>query len=174
MREPELGKRLLQAGREEGPGFPDAQCLAAMVLDRDRRRIRLLGGLILALWLVGAAGIAFVLYELAVHVPEYMAMQMDIRQGTVNPAGRQRFQEEYFGGFQIGMIVTASSVAILALAALGTFLLVLTTRRATLRQVNASLALISQQLSKLQQGREGAGAPEKISTSEGQGRPFDP
>jgi hypothetical protein len=174
MNEQELGKILLQAGAAEGAGSLDARRLAAMVLERDRRRIRLLGGVILALWLVGAAGIAFVLYELAVHVPEYMAMMMEIEQGNVDPMRRQRFQEGYFGGFQIGMIITASSVAILALAALGTFLLVLTTRRATLRQVNSSLMLIAERLAQLQRAREGTGAAYQPSTSEGEDRPIEP
>jgi hypothetical protein len=59
---------------------------------------------------------------------------------------RQRIQENFLFGFQIGLSLTVCSVAILALAALGTFLLVLASRRATLRQVNASLALISNRL----------------------------
>jgi hypothetical protein len=51
-------------------------------------------------------------------------------------------------------VVISCSAAVLALAALGTFLLVLDTRRATLRQINASLALISERLERLQNMRE--------------------
>ena len=146
MHEHELGKALLRAGAAEGRDLPDARQLAATVVARDQRRLRLLGGLILALWLVGAAGISFVLYELAVHVPEYMRLQMKIEEGGVSMEHRQRIQENFLFGFQIGLSVTVCSVAILALAALGTFLLVLASRRATLRQVNANLALIANRL----------------------------
>ena len=67
---------------------------------------------------------------------------------------RQSITESSLAGFQIGIVVISCSVAVLALAALGTFLLVLDTRRATLRQINASLALISQRLERLQELRE--------------------
>jgi hypothetical protein len=43
------------------------------------------------------------------------------------------------------------SVAVLALAALGTVLLIFASRRATLRQVNASLMVIGEQLKQLRQ-----------------------
>jgi hypothetical protein len=153
MSEHEVGKSLLQAGTA-GPSAPlDVRHLTAQVLDRDRRRIRLLGGLILALWLLGAVGVAYVLYNLAIYVPQYLAFAME-KEGTTSPARRQSYTENYLAGFQIGMVVISCSVAVLALAALGTFLLVLTTRRATLRQVNASLVLISERLDQLYQLRE--------------------
>jgi hypothetical protein len=62
--------------------------------------------------------------------------------------------ESALAGFQIGVVVISGSVAVLALAALGTFLLVLDTRRATLRQINASLATISERLERLQELRD--------------------
>jgi len=91
---------------------------------------------------------------------------MKIEEGGVSMEQRQRIQENNLGGFQIGLSITVGSVAILALAALGTFLLVLASRRATLRQVNASLALISDRLQQL--SRDGAAARHEptIATSE--------
>src|SRR6516165_317219 len=155
MDEHELGEALLRAGAAEDRDLPDARDLASAVLARDRRRLRALGGLILALWLAGAAGISFVLYKLAVHVPEYFALFTENRVDELSMERRQRLQEVFLWGFQLGLSITACSVAILALAALGTFLLVLASRRATLNQVNASLALISDQLRQL--SRDGAG-----------------
>jgi hypothetical protein len=149
MDEHELGKVLLRAGAAEGQELPDARQLAATVVARDQKRLRLLGGLILALWLVGAAGISFVLYNLAIYVPEYMRVLMKIEEGGMSMEQRQRIQENNLGGFQIGLSLTVGSVAILALAALGTFLLVHASRRATLNQVNASLALIANRLQQL-------------------------
>src|SRR5262245_31074781 len=139
MSEHELADSLLRAGAAESPGSREARQLTAQVLDRDRRRIRRLGLVTLLLWLLGAAGIAFVLYQLSVHVPEYMAFRWE-KAGTTSTERRQSIQEGYLAGFQVGMVVVAGSVAVLALAGLGTFLLVLDTRRATLRQINASLA----------------------------------
>ena len=172
MDEHELGEALLRAGAAEDRDLPDARELSSAVLARDRRRLRTLGGLILALWLAGAAGIGFVLYNLAIYVPEYMRLLMKIEEGGVSMEQRQRIQENNLGGFQIGLSITACSVAILALAALGTFLLVLASRRATLRQVNASLALISEQLRELSCDR--AGARHAASTATAEGRPFEP
>ena len=172
MDEHELGEALLRAGAAEDRDLPDARDLSSSVLARDRRRLRTLGGLILALWLAGAAGIGFVLYNLAIYVPKYMRLLMKIEEGGVSMEQRQRIQENNLGGFQIGLSITACSVAILALAALGTFLLVLASRRATLRQVNASLTLISDQLRQLSCDR--AGARHAASTATAEGRPFEP
>jgi hypothetical protein len=172
MDEHELGEALLRAGAAEDRDLPDARDLAATVIARDRRRLRALGGLILALWLAGAAGIGFVLYNLAIYVPEYMRLQMKIEEGGVSMEQRQRIQENNLGGFQIGLSLTVGSVAVLALAALGTFLLVLASRRATLRQVNASLALISDQLRQL--SRDGAGVRDETPAATAKGRPFEP
>jgi hypothetical protein len=152
MSDHELANRLLKAGAEHS-GTLDGGHLTAQVLDRDRRRIRLLGGLTLLLWLLGVGGMAFVLYELAVYVPQYLAFAGEM-EGTTSITRRQSITESQFAGIQIGVVVISCSVAVLALAALGTFLLVLATRRATLRQVNASLVLISERLEQLQELRE--------------------
>jgi len=153
MSERDLSKSLLQAALAEQSGPLDSRDRTAQVLQRDRRRIRLLGAATLLLWLLGACGIAFVLYELYVHVPEYWAFRLE-KSGTTSMERRQSITESSLAGFQIGIVVIACSVFVLALAALGTFLLVLDTRRATLRQINASLLLISQRLERLQELRE--------------------
>jgi hypothetical protein len=153
MSEPDLSTSLLQAALAEQSGPLDSRDRTAQILRRDRRRIRLLGGATLLLWLLGACGIAFVLYKLYVHVPEYLAFRYE-KTGTTSMERRQSITESSLAGVQIGIVVIACSAAVLALAALGTFLLVLDTRRATLRQINASLALISQRLERLQDLRE--------------------
>jgi hypothetical protein len=162
MSERDLSKSLLQAALAEQSGPLDSRDRTAQILRRDRRRIRLLGGATLLLWLLGACGIAFVLYELYVHVPGYLAFRYE-KTGTTSMERRQSITESSLAGVQIGIVVISCSAAVLALAALGTFLLVLDTRRATLRQINASLALISQRLERLQilreQGPRGRAAP---------------
>jgi hypothetical protein len=172
MDEHALGKALLRAGAAEGQELPDARQLAARVVASDRKRLRLLGGVILALWLIGAGGISFVLYELSIYVPAYMRLQMKIEEGGVSMEERQRIQENNLGGFQIGLSLTVGSVAILALAALGTFLLVHASRRATLNQVNASLASISEQLREL--SGDGTSSRHAGSTATAEGRALEP
>jgi hypothetical protein len=74
----------------------------------------------------------------------------------VNPhnkrsAGSLRLQirNEHDLGLMKGTLLIAFSIAALTLAAICTVLLNLTTRRATLRQINASLLEISDQLKEL-------------------------
>ena len=153
MSERDLSNSLLQASAAEQSGPLDGRDQIAQILQRDRRRIRLLGGATLLLWLLGACGIAFVLYELYVYVPRYLAFSQE-KVGTTPMDRRQSITESNLAGFSIGIVVISCSAAVLALAALGTFLLVLDTRRATLRQINASLALISERLERLQELRE--------------------
>src|SRR5262249_24067715 len=153
MSERDLGQSLLQAAMTERSGPLDGSDPTAQILQRDRRRMRLLGGATLLLWVLGACGIGFVLYELDVHVPEYWPFRSE-KTGPTGMERRQTIREGSRAGSQIGIVVIACSVAVLALAALGTFLLVLDTRRAALRQINASLALISQRLERLQELRE--------------------
>jgi hypothetical protein len=153
MSEPDLGKSLLQAARAEQSGPLDSRDRTTQILRRDRRRMRLLGGATLLLWLIGVCGIAFVLYNLYIYVPQYMEFAGE-KTGTTSIERRQSITESYLAGFQIGFVVISCSAAVLAVAALGTFLLVLDTRRATLRQINASLALISERLERLQELRE--------------------
>jgi hypothetical protein len=149
MSEHNLSKSLLQAGTAEQPGLFDSLGQTVRILERDRRRVRLLGIATVAFWLLGVCGIALVLYELSVNLPEYVSLRSE-RAGTTSIERRQNITEGYLVGIQIGIVVFACSAVVLALAALGTFLLVLDTRRATLRQINASLLLISQRLERFQ------------------------
>ena len=149
MSEQELSKMLLQADTLGSHESREGARLTAQILDRDRRHVRRLAAVTLLLWLLGAAGIGFVLYELAVYVPPYMAFRWE-KVGTTSTERRQSITESALGGIHIGMVVVAGSVAVLALAGVGTFLLVHASRRATLRQINASLVLISKRLEQLQ------------------------
>jgi hypothetical protein len=153
MSERDLSNSLLQASAAEQSGPLAGRDQIAQILQRDRRRFQLLGGATLLLWLLGVCGIAFVLYELYVYVPIYLEFRYE-KTGTTPMERRQSITESNLAGFSIGIAVISCSVAVLALAALGTFLLVLDTRRATLRQINTRLALISERLERLQELRE--------------------
>jgi hypothetical protein len=72
---------------------------------------------------------------------DHLIVDQVARRGT-----DQRFQ---WAVLQKGTLVVATAVGLLTLAALGTVLLLFASRRATLRQVNASLLEISEQLRQL-------------------------
>src|SRR5215472_1290185 len=104
MSEHDLRKSLLRAGTSEQPGPIDSLGQTTRIVERDRRRVRLLGAATLALWLLGAAGIGFVLFELSVYVPDYLAFRQE-RAGTRSIERRQSMTESSLAGFQIGVVV---------------------------------------------------------------------
>jgi hypothetical protein len=76
-------------------------------------------------------------------------LRMDVEQGKVTQAQREHIRSQHDLGLMKGTLLIAFSVAALTCAALCTVLLNLGTRRATLRQINASLLEISDQLKEL-------------------------
>ena len=100
MSERDLSNSLLRASTAEPSGPLDSRDRIAQILQRDRRRIRLLGGATLLLWLLGACGIAFVLYELSVYVPQFLAFSGE-KTGTTSMERRQSITESYLAGFQV-------------------------------------------------------------------------
>ena len=59
MSEKELGKALLNLAVASTPTAPDPRQLTVKILDRDRKRIRLLAGLATLFWILTAAGIVY-------------------------------------------------------------------------------------------------------------------
>jgi uncharacterized membrane protein YbhN (UPF0104 family) len=151
MSEHELGKALLQLDATALAAVPEVHHLTWKVLERDRRRVRLLTGLTVLVWLLAAALILVVLVTFGLLFPQQAKLLHDIEAGQVTAAQRDEIQHIHLVAFQMGTLVIAFSVAVLAAAALCTVLLVFTSRRATLRQVNASLLEISEQLKQLRQ-----------------------
>jgi Na+/proline symporter len=143
MDEREMGRELLRwQSLGQDPGG-DPRELTRRVLRRDRRRVRLLAGLTAFFWFLGAAGIFLVILAfLALVAPklQHIAQEQGLHRGIVEVLGK-------------GMATVAACVASLALAALFTILLVLASRRATLRQVNAHLREIHEELKRLEAPR---------------------
>lgn len=144
MTEKELANALLKLDATQISGASDARELTWKVLDQDRRRVRWWLAATIALWSLAAFTIvgAFVAY------------------GFVFPAIAQVIHEAGPAeGLEQTILVTAAlgkvnffvaiSVLALVLAILATLFLVLSTRRATLRQMNASLIEIAEQLKRL-------------------------
>ena len=144
---------------------------AATAIARDARRVRLLTGLTAALWLAATAGIAFLLWTyywqviprltVMTQLGEKIAQQEN--RGEVPSAEDQRRMRGWTTSLgmavTVGAAILAATVGALALACLGTMLLVFASRRATLRQIQVSLAEISAQLAELRARPATAGPP---------------
>lgn len=145
MNEKELGKALLNLAVAPTPAAPDPRQLTEKILDRDRKRIRLLVGLAALFWILTTAGIVYlcVFYAMLV-APRLRAYQ----------AGNAQLENDWNDWAMAGDWAAywlAACIIALLLAATCTVLLILFSRRATLRQINASLVEISEQLKQLRQ-----------------------
>jgi hypothetical protein len=143
MTEKELGKALLNLALTPAPAAPDPRQLTQKILQRDRRRIRLLAGLATLFWILTTAGIVCLCpFYVMVVAPRLRAYQ----------AGRARLENDWNDWALVGewaaYWVLACIISLL-LAAVCTVLLILLSRRATLRHINASLVEISEQLKQL-------------------------
>jgi hypothetical protein len=150
MNERELGRVLLQLDAGDLAGVPDARQPTWRVLERDRRRVRLVTGMTLVTWLAGLGLVLWALVAAGLLMPKHAKLMTDIRQGQIDPATRDQVAAYHQ---QVAMMLTVGvgwGVAVLAMAALCTLLLVRVSRQATLRQLNASLLAISEQLQRLQ------------------------
>ena len=135
------------------PGTHDDRHLARQVLQRDRRRVGLLTGLAVLFWVIAGAGIGFVVYVAVFHVyPKQQKLMHDQAIGKV-PADRViEIQASHIHAVELCTLVVAAAFVSATLAASCTLLLIFVSRRATLRQINANLVEIFEQL---QQQRPG-------------------
>ena len=145
MTEDELRKALLGLDAAAIAPGADAPQITRRVLERDRRRVRILAALTILLWVTAALGLVLVLGALLVVHP---AMLRPMRGGAT-VADRERFEHVRLVMLEKTTAVVAISVAVLALAALGTVFLVFAAHAATVRRVNATLVEISEQLKRL-------------------------
>jgi hypothetical protein len=130
-------------------GLPDVREQTWTILERDRRRVRRLTGLTIAAWLLSTVLISTVLVAFGFLFPRVAKLHGDVEQGKVTQDQREHLRYEHDLGLMKGTLLIAVSVAVLTFAAICTVLLNLSTRRATLRQINASLLEISEQLKEL-------------------------
>src|SRR5262249_45294333 len=125
MSDKELARALLGLGASGSPDSPGAHEQTQRVLARDRRRLRFLAAITAVFWL----GSAVVLYGF---MAELLVLYARVQRAgpAVDPhvAPVYRF-----------LLTLSASVEALVLALLGTVILMFASRRATLRQINASL-----------------------------------
>jgi hypothetical protein len=150
MTEKELGEALLHL---DATSTPDPKALTARILTRDRRRVRVLTWTSVGAWLLAVALVLYILVMFGLLFPLQAKLQQEAKQptGRVTPAEREQLQHDAEIAFKMGSVLITLAVGVLSLAALSTVFLVLASRRATLRQVNATLVDVSEQLRQLRQ-----------------------
>jgi len=123
---------------------PDSRQLTHSILNRDRRWVRILTGMTIFFWVLATGGIVGMVW--------FYFLQIHPRLGAYS-AGRANPQRDVDAWIMVSEWTAWSILGwmvVMFLAALSTVLLVLWSRRATLRQINANLILISEQLKQLQ------------------------
>jgi hypothetical protein len=155
MNERQLGELLLQldagALREE----PDPRRYTEQILRRDRSRVWWLTAGALSLW-----GFAMVLIlTIMIILGLLMPMKAHLRdQGErLTPEQRAVAERKVDEGMSMMLVLTAFSGGVSSAAILLSLLLILSSRQATLRQVNANLLEISEQLRALRSAPRPAG-----------------
>lgn len=139
MTQREFGDALL---RGEDP--IDVRALTDRVLRRDRRRMWLLGGACVLAWMLAVMLPWATIMPMVAQVIEHQAT---LNKGGPAPADQRDQTLLVLQVVKQGTIATfVGSLASMLVAALSTVALVVLSRRATLRQVNARLAEISAQL----------------------------
>lgn len=148
MSDKDLGKALLKLDLTPPHAAPHVE--VDRIIEDDRRRMQWLTRLAVALWILAAVGV----------------LSIAIGSGFVFPAiakaMQERGQHEAAGEVHFlllakltaaGIVLGSLSFVLLVAAGLATVVLVYRSRRATLRQINANLLQISEQLKTLG-GRE--------------------
>lgn len=134
----------------------DARRTAESVLKKDRRRIRVLAGLTIGLWILSGLLIPAIYFPLEAHVMPKFEVMEKLAERADPKVDAQFVAAQVASAGKAAVFATVGFLSIFTitslLAALSTVVLVLTVRRVTLRQVSEQLAEISQQLRRLQPG----------------------
>jgi hypothetical protein len=172
MSEQELIQALRELIAKASADAPDPRFLAREISWRDQQRIRLLAGLSIFFWLLAAAGLVllcvglnnFLMYVRLADVSQRIASDLQ-KQASDREQHNSKaplsdsiareldrdFRERVHGTQLLHKSIwfVAGSVGALFMAALCTVLLVTTSRRATLHQINLSLMQLAEQIRQL-------------------------
>ena len=140
MSEQDLVRALQELINRHSPP-PRPSQLSSELIWRDRWRVRLLAGVTALLWLAGIAVVLYMIFWFNRFIIAYAP-----GHPTQIPAWYAT--EEFHALMELHHSLEACEAAVpaLLLAALGTVWLVFSSRRATLNQINLSLAQISEQI----------------------------
>jgi hypothetical protein len=166
MTEQELIHALRQLIDKASADAPDPRLLAREISRGDQRQIRWLAGLSIFFWLLAAAGLALLcigLDQLVIYVriaDSYPAAEstdahksernlpiLDVRRSSLPRTDAMLRGTDLI---HHTIWIVAGSIGALFMAALCTVLLVTTSRRATLRQINLNLMQLAEQVRQLQ------------------------
>jgi hypothetical protein len=146
MNDKNLGKALLDIDAAGFLGSDDLRQQARLILERDGRRLRLLTGATILLWLAAAALLLGALVAFALLMPSQALILRHAEEGKLRGEALAAEQLAHLFATQKVTVLMGFAVSVFGLAALTTILLVLAGRRATMRQFNAQLVEISEQL----------------------------
>lgn len=149
MNEKELGEALLRYGPEA-----DAKQVTQRIIDRDTVRVRILLWFTVLVWLFAAGLVLIGMVQYALVFPEQAKFQKELEsaaqeRGGLQTAAVMAAQTTILVSFQKATLLITFAVAKMCFAALCTVALVLFSRRATLRQVNAGLMEVTAELRRL-------------------------
>ena len=140
MNEQELASALRDLMRQYA-SETDTGAGAAHIIGRDKWRVRLLASLSIFFWLLGIAGLILLVLAL-----DRLVVSIRIADA---PAFRGGNMLHGPGLLHHSVPIILGSVVALLLGASLTLVLILTSRHATLRQINTSLGNLTQQISEL-------------------------
>jgi len=159
MSEKELGRALLELDAHRLAGVGNVQEQTWKILERDRNRVWWWTAITFGLWGLAICMVLLmmVLYALVFPLQAKLRQYQELaRIGVTTPEQREAAQFKGQIMFQMVTLGVTMSVGVTCLAVLASVLLNRASRRATLRQINASLMEISQQLKEL---KESSGPP---------------
>jgi len=160
MTEQELVQALRELIARASADAPDPRLLAREISRSDERRIRWLAGLSIFFWLLAAAGLVLLVigldrFVIYVRIADFYSparpQDTKFKPDPLAPPGHPLADRTLAMLHGTNLIhhtlwIVGGSVGALFMAALCTVLLVTTSRRATLRQINLSLMELSEQL----------------------------
>jgi hypothetical protein len=157
--ERELGDALLKLDAAALAAAPDVKQRTERILRRDRRRVRWWTVLTILAWLPAVLCVLAVLVNLGLLFPleaKLVKIRQEQKAGIVPSGdvyvhhGRKldvaQLERDTDTGFKMMAAMTGLSVLALSGATLFSLILISSSRRATLRQINASLLEVAQQL----------------------------
>jgi hypothetical protein len=151
MTDKDLSRALLDLDARTLAGAADPREATMKILDGDRRRVWWWSAITLTFWILALLMVLWMLVAMGLLMPFEAHLRDPAQVARFNMTPEMLAQGELNAHIMSRMITVGITVSIgvLALAAGSTVFLVLASRRATLRQINASLLEISDQLKQL-------------------------
>jgi ABC-type Fe3+ transport system permease subunit len=156
MSEKELAKALLDLDAHRLSGVRDVREQTWKVLERDRNGVWWWTAITFGLWGLAIFMVALMMVLYGLVFPLQAKLRQDeelVRIGAMTAEQRADAQFKAQIMFQMVTVGVTLSVGVTCLAVLSSILLSRASRRATLRQINASLLEISEQLKEMKAAR---------------------